>query len=75
MESIQTKPVIPPLRIRVEEAARLSGLSVASIRKAISEKLFKSQVYFIGRGRNRVRLIDFASFQAFLNNLPEGLGE
>jgi len=70
--TIKPQPVSKPLKIRVDEASRLSGLSVASIRKTLTEKLFKSQVYFIGKGHNRVRLIDYQSFVAFLEALPEG---
>lgn len=71
--AIEAQQELPPLRIRVNTAVRLSGLARSSIYKAMKQRLFKSAIYCLGKGNNRVRLIDYASFKAFLNNLPEDL--
>ena len=70
-EPIGAECKLQPFSIRVEEASNISGLSQGSIRKAISRRLFKSRVYCIGKGHNKVRLINYQSFLKFLNELPE----
>ena len=64
---------LQPFSIRVDQASDISGLSQGSIRKAISRRLFKSRVYSIGKGHNRVRLIEYQSFVNFLKELPEDI--
>ena len=72
-EPIGAECKLQPFSIRVEEASNISGLSQGSIRKAIGRRLFKSRVYCIGKGHNRVRLIEYQSFVNFLKALPEDI--
>lgn len=72
-EPIAPEVKLQPFSIRVEQASDISGLSQGSIRKAIGRRLFKSRVYCIGKGHNRVRLIEYQSFVNFLKELPEDI--
>jgi hypothetical protein len=72
-EPSEAQVKLQPFSIRVDQASGISGLSQGSIRKAMSRRLFKSRVYCIGKGHNRVRLIDYQSFVKFLDGLPEDI--
>jgi hypothetical protein len=66
---------LPPLKIRVEEALRISGLKRSTLYRLMRAGKIKSCLFHTTKKKqNTLRLVDYASLKKFLNGLPEELG-